>query len=369
MKQKPLRVPIALKRNPYEVVIGGLGIEGIGNELRSIGFNSNCKVLIVSNEEVAEHYGNKLIRSLEENGFKASLLIIKAGESQKNQKSIGLIHDAAYKERIERNSLMIALGGGVIGDMTGFAAATWLRGIPIVQVPTTLLAMVDASIGGKTGVNHPKGKNLVGAFHQPKLVIIDPTTLKSLPEREFRAGMSEVIKYGVIGDIKLFNLLESLPSLNSLKGIRMDLIEKIIEYSVITKARVVEQDELEAGIRAILNYGHTFGHVVETLCGYGVWLHGEAVAIGMHTVGLLALNRGSWSWSDLSRQQALINKANLPFTWPVMQSAKILEILQGDKKVRNGKLRFVIPKGIGSVEIIDNVSEEEINNLIEKINR
>ena len=194
MKELGLRIPIALSTNPYEVVIDENGLQNIGKELRQIGVNKGTKILVVSNLAVAEPYSDVFLNSLNVNGFKASLLVLEAGEDQKTPKTISLIHDAAYKAKLERSSIMVALGGGVVGDMTGFAAATWLRGIAVVQVPTTLLAMVDAAIGGKTGINHPKGKNLIGAFHQPRLVLVDPSTLKTLPKREFCAGMAEVIK-------------------------------------------------------------------------------------------------------------------------------------------------------------------------------
>ena len=194
MNNKNLRIEVSLNQNPYEIVLGDGSIECIGNELSKIGFKEGLKVLVVSNKDVSDNYSEQILKSLIKCKFNPTLLIIKAGEAQKNQASIDLIHDAAYEARLERGSLMIALGGGVIGDMTGFAAATWLRGIHVVQIPTTLLAMVDASIGGKTGINHSKGKNLIGAFHQPKLVLIDPKTLITLPTREFKAGMAEIIK-------------------------------------------------------------------------------------------------------------------------------------------------------------------------------
>ncbi len=283
--------------------------------------------------------------------------------------TVAKIHDAAFAQQLERSSLMLALGGGVVGDMTGFAAATWLRGVGVVQVPTTLLAMVDAAIGGKTGVNHPGGKNLIGAFHQPKLVLIDPNTLSTLPDREFRAGMAEVIKYGILGDPELFELLESSSDLSSAKGVSPALLETILERSAAAKARVVAADEKEGGLRAILNYGHTFGHVVETLCGYGTWLHGEAVAIGMVAVGELAVQRGDWSRDDCDRQHALIAAAGLPTAWPNLDPEAVLKTLQGDKKVQDGQLRFVMPTAIGNVEIRNDISREQILRCLECLDR
>jgi 3-dehydroquinate synthase len=250
--------------------------------------------------------------------------------------------------------------------MAGFAAASWLRGIAVVQVPTTLLAMVDAAIGGKTGVNHPGGKNLIGAFHQPRLVLIDPTTLATLPEREFRAGMAEVIKYGVIGDPQLFADLEAAAAhdpaagLASRAAVGPALLQTLLERSAGAKARVVAADEREGGLRAILNYGHTLGHVVEALCGYGTWLHGEAVAIGMVAAGELSLELGLWSASDQQRQRAVISAAGLPLAWPALDPQAVLSCLQGDKKVRDGRVRFVLPTGLGTVEIRDDVSGEQV---------
>ena len=363
------RIPVRLEKNPYEIVIQAGGLKSICKELFHIGIAKGTKILVVTNPDVASPYGQVLINELKEGGFKASFLVLEAGEAQKTPKTISLIHDAAYNAKLERGSVMIALGGGVVGDMTGFAAATWLRGISVVQVPTTLLAMVDASIGGKTGVNHPKGKNLIGAFHQPKLVLIDPETLQTLPKREFRAGMAEVIKYGIIGDPKLFKILEDAETIDDLASMNSVLLQKILEHSADAKAKIVAQDEVESGIRAILNYGHTFGHVVENLCGYGKWLHGEAVAIGMVAAGELAVLTGDWTLKEANIQQKLIKKAGLPTNWPLLNSDEVIRSLQGDKKVKKGLVRFVIPIKIGKVKISENIKEEHILKCISNLNR
>ena len=356
-----MRIPVALEQQPYDVMIEAGGLDRLGQRLSDAGVRSGRKVLVVSNPDVATPYGERCLTSLRQAGFDANLLVLEAGEDRKTLASISLIHDAAFAQRLERSSLMVALGGGVVGDMTGFAAATWLRGIGVVQVPTTLLAMVDASIGGKTGVNHPGGKNLIGAFHQPQLVLIDPDSLATLPEREFRAGMAEVIKYGVIGDAELFRELESAGErLASMRTLPAPLLQRILERSAAAKARVVAADEREGGLRAILNYGHTLGHVVETLCGYGTYLHGEAVAIGMVAAGELALELGLWSAEDQARQRAVIAAAGLPGRWPPLNNAAVLECLQGDKKVRDGCVRFVLPTSLGSVEIRSDVSGEQV---------
>lgn len=359
-------IRVELSANPYPIVIGAGSLAQLGEQIRAQGIRAGTKVLMVTNAVVQAHYGATALASLQSAGLEASSLVIAAGEEQKTPATVSLIHDAALAQRLERGSLIVALGGGVVGDMAGFAAATWLRGIAVVQVPTTLLAMVDAAIGGKTGVNHPGGKNLIGAFHQPRLVLIDPTVLTTLPEREFRAGMAEVIKYGVIGDPELFAELEMAArrdpqaGLASLAAVGPELLELLLERSAAAKARVVAADEHEAGLRAILNYGHTLGHVVETLSGYGTWLHGEAVAIGMVAAGELSLAMGLWADEDQARQKRLIQAAGLPLRFPPLQREALVQCLQGDKKVKAGQIRFVLPSAIGAVAIHDDVTLESI---------
>jgi 3-dehydroquinate synthase len=354
-------IDVALAANPYPVVIGSGALAGLGERVMARGFKAGTKVLVVTNPVVQQHYGADALASLQAAGFDATTLVIEAGEDQKTPATVGLIHDAAFARKLERGSLIVALGGGVVGDMAGFAAATWLRGIAVVQVPTTLLAMVDAAIGGKTGVNHPGGKNLIGAFHQPRLVLIDPKVLATLPVREFRAGMAEVIKYGVINDAPLFADLEAAAArdpqagLASMEAVGPALLQSLLVRSAAAKARVVAADEREGGLRAILNYGHTIGHVVETLCGYGTYLHGEAVGLGMLAAGQIAVAMGLWRPQEQARQRALIRAAGLPLTMPVLEKDAVLSCLQGDKKVRDGKVRFVLPTAIGAVEIRDDV--------------
>ena len=363
-------IPVALSANPYPVLIAAGGLAELGEAIRGQGVAAGTKVLLVTNPAVDLHYGAPCRASLTAAGFQVSSLVIEAGEDQKKPASVALIHDAAFAAKLERGSLIVALGGGVVGDMAGFAAATWLRGIAVVQVPTTLLAMVDAAIGGKTGVNHPGGKNLIGAFHQPRLVLIDPSVLATLPEREFRAGMAEVIKYGVIGDPQLFEELELAARRDPQAGLAsMAAAERSSRRSnrsgsTAAKAKVVAADEHEGGLRAILNYGHTLGHVVENLCGYGTWLHGEAVAIGMVAAGEIALAMGLWSQEDQRRQIALIRAAGLPIELPALNGEEVMRCLQGDKKVRQGRIRFVLPSAIGTVQINDAVTEETINNVL-----
>ena len=366
--QERTTITVSLERNPYDVIIGRSMVGEIGAALADLPIRSGTKILVVSNPDVARPYGDSCLSGLRAAGFNPVLLEIDAGEERKTLQTLSLILDKAQQEGLERTSLMLALGGGVVGDMTGFAAACWLRGIGIVQVPTTLLSMVDASIGGKTGVNHPKGKNLIGAFHQPRLVVIDPLTLNTLPVREFRAGMAEVIKYGVIGDPDLFSRLEEASDLSNPAAMDPTLLHDILVLSAEAKAAVVADDEREGGRRAILNYGHTFGHVVETLTGYGTWLHGEAVAIGMAAVGRLAVQKGLWSEADQQRQLKLIEKAGLPVAWPTLDREAALRTLQGDKKVRHGRLRFVLPTRIGNVIISDEISNEDVSRCLASLN-
>ncbi|BEV36173.1 3-dehydroquinate synthase [Synechococcus sp. M16CYN] len=367
MTVTPCRINVGLERNPYDVVIGNGVLGNVGEELLLGSVKPGSKVLVVSNSDIAELYGDLCLNSLKKQDFNVEMLTIGSGEQQKNLATVAQIHDAAFACKLERNSIMLALGGGVVGDITGFAAATWLRGIGIIQIPTTLLAMVDAAIGGKTGINHPGGKNLIGAFHQPKLVLIDPSTLNTLPLREFRAGMAEVIKYGMLGDFELFNGLESCQDPSSPQGLGQIQLESILQRSAAAKVRVVIADERESGLRAILNYGHTFGHAVETLCGYGTWLHGEAVAIGMAAVGELAVQLGSWSRCDADRQSRLIVKAGLPTVWPDLRPDDVIKTMQGDKKVRDEQLRLVMPTAIGTVNIRDNITREEILHCLERL--
>ena len=354
------RIPVALECNPYDVLISRGGLEYLGEELRAARPLLGSRALIVTNPTVAAAYADCCLASLRRSGFEPKLLVIDAGEDKKTLATVSQIHDAAWSAKLERNSLMVALGGGVIGDITGFAASSWLRGIAVVQVPTTLLAMVDAAVGGKTGVNHPGGKNLIGAFHQPQLVLIDPETLSTLPDREFRAGMAEVIKYSVIGDPNLFKMLEQADDLSKLVAIPMQLLDDILARSVVAKTHIVMADERERGLRAILNYGHTFGHAVEMLCGYGHWLHGEAVAIGMAAIGELSAQRGYWSRENADRQKLLIKRAGLPTDWPNLDPEIVLSTLQSDKKVHNEIVRFVIPRTIGHVEIRSDISYLDI---------
>jgi 3-dehydroquinate synthase len=359
-------ISVTLPENSYSIYVSNNGLSSLGEKLQQLKIGK--KILIVSNPEIFNYYGEITINSLQQAGFEVNYHLIPAGESYKNYDSIAQVFDRALECKLERNSTMVALGGGVVGDMTGFASATWLRGMNFVQVPTSLLAMVDASVGGKTGINHPQGKNLIGAFHQPKLVLIDPTVLKTLPEREFKAGMAEVVKYGVIWDKNLFEQLEEAENLNSLDNINPTLLSDILTHSCQAKADVVAQDEKESGLRAILNYGHTIGHAIESLTNYDTFVHGEAVAIGMVAAGKIAVEMNLWTEAENQRQDKLLKQIGLPTQIPqYLEVEQIIDHLQNDKKVQDGKVRFVLPTEIGKMIITDQVTNQILTKILPMI--
>jgi len=352
-------VRVELPQNAYDVTIAPGSLDRLGDWMRSRDLKQ--KVLVISNPEIFQLYGDRTLSSLEAAGFETDKHLIPAGEQHKTLESVQQIYDTAIANHLERSSTAIALGGGVIGDMTGFFAATFLRGINFVQVPTSLLAMVDASVGGKTGVNHPKGKNTIGAFYQPRFVLIDPEVLATLPPEEFRAGMAEVVKYGIIWDADLFDRLENADKLATLGDLDAELLMEILTRSVEAKAAVVSKDEKEAGLRAILNYGHTIGHALESLTDYKEFLHGEAVAVGMVAAGAIASQLQWWDDSCQTRQVQLLDRIQLPTRIPAtLATDTIIDRLQTDKKVKDGKVRFILPTAIGSVEVTDAVSRDAI---------
>ncbi len=361
-----LTITVSLGDRSYPIFITANGLGQAGKLLTNIGIQG--KVLILSNPVIFRHYGEALLAALTDSGLQVQSLILPAGERYKNLKTIERIYQHCAHQRLERRSTLIALGGGVIGDMTGFAAATWLRGINFVQIPTTLLAMVDAAIGGKTGVNHAQGKNLIGAFYQPKAVIIDPNVLQTLPARQYRSGMAEVIKYGVIWESELFHLLESRPRLSQYRYLSPEDREKILYFSCQTKAMIVSQDEREGGIRALLNYGHTLGHGIETVTQYRQYTHGEAVALGMVAAGDIAVQMGWWSEAEQSRQKQLIARVQLPTQLiPTIDIAAIQQALNWDKKVEQGAVRLVLPQGIGRAAITHQVPASLIQQALVRL--
>ena len=317
------------------------------------------RVVIVTNTTVGPLYLEALTKALVGAGIEAASVVLPDGEEYKDWQTLNLIFDALLQSRAERKTTLIALGGGVIGDMTGFAAACYQRGVPFIQVPTTLLSQVDSSVGGKTGINHPLGKNMIGAFYQPKAVLADTDTLKTLPARELSAGLAEVIKYGLIRDAGFLAWLEA--NMAKLRALDEAAITHAIHRSCEIKAQVVAQDEREGGLRAILNLGHTFGHAIETGMGYGNWLHGEAVAAGMVMAAEASRRKGWLTEADVERIRAVIRAAGLPDTAPDLGVERYLEYMGHDKKVEAGRIRFVLLKKIGEAVITTDLAPADLN--------
>ena len=311
------------------------------------------KVAIVTNTTVAALYMEKLRISLENHGVTSVPIILLDGEKYKNWQTLNLIFDALLTNRCERNTTVIALGGGVIGDLAGFAAATYLRGVPFIQIPTTLLAQVDSSVGGKTGINHLLGKNMIGAFYQPRMVLIDTGTLNSLPEREFQSGIAEIIKYGLIRDLVFFEWLEN--NMGKLLTRDSNILNEAIQKSCQNKTEIVAADEREKNVRALLNLGHTFGHAIENGMGYGVWLHGEAVAAGTLLAAELSQRMGMINKAEVDRIRELYLQTSLPVIAPNLGPEKYLRLMELDKKVESGKIRFILLKKIGEATICSDV--------------
>lgn len=320
------------------------------------------QAMIVTNDVVAPLYVERVERALTALGKTVDRVVLPDGEANKTLVCLDGIFDALLAKKHNRSTTLVAVGGGVVGDMTGFAAACYQRGVDFIQVPTTLLAQVDSSVGGKTGVNHPRGKNMIGAFHQPRAVIIDVSTLKTLPSREFAAGLAEVIKYGLIRDPAFFAWLES--NMDALVAREATVLIEAIERSCRNKAEVVAADERETGERATLNLGHTFGHAIETGCGYGAWLHGEAVAAGMMMAADLSARLGWLPQQDVTRIGQLLARAGLPVRPPVMRPEEFLEHMQVDKKNINGRIRLVLLRRLGEAVITDDFPPESLHGTL-----
>ncbi len=355
-------VKVALQERSYEIEIG-TRLDQAGERLQGLGLGR--KVAVVTNPTVKNLHGKPVIAGLKSAGFLVMSIEVPDGEQHKNLDWANAIYTALLTNSFDRSSLLVALGGGVIGDLTGFAAATYMRGIPFVQLPTTLLAMVDSSVGGKTGVNHPMGKNMIGAFYQPRKVLMDLSVLRSLPREEFLSGMAEVIKYGVISDVSFFEYLEK----NREAVLRMDAeaLEHIVMRSCEIKAGVVSSDERESGLRAILNFGHTVGHAVETAENYTM-RHGEAVAIGMVYATRLAHRTGLCDAALPERVERLIASYGLPTGLTALKrrpgATELLDTMQVDKKAEAGKVKFVLPRRIGEVVVTRDWDEAHLRELL-----
>lgn len=346
-------IRVNLSSNSYTISIDKDLLVKIGDMVSKE--KAPCKTLLITDKNIEKIYGNMVTESFRKNKFDIRLISLKPGEEQKTMETALTLYDACFDHKLDRNSLIVALGGGVVGDISGFVAATFMRGIPFIQIPTSLLAQVDSSIGGKVAVNHPKGKNMIGSFYQPKAVFIDTDTLSTLPPAELVAGLVEVIKYGVIKDAELFEYLEK--SLYDVLQLNHNALLRIISTSCQIKANVVEEDEKEKHLRAILNYGHTIGHAIETVTNYQKYRHGEAVAIGMLYATQIAIEMGLTTDTVFERQLSLIKRLGLPLNTG-LKPDDIIKALYADKKVISGRLRFILPVKIGEVIISDQVTEE-----------
>jgi len=355
-------VKVPLGSRSYSILIGPGLLPRLGVECHKLKLGRRCAV--ISDANVAPRFARKAMASLKSAGFDPLLITVPAGEIAKSLKTVQACYDQLAAHRLERKSFIVALGGGVVGDLAGFVAATYLRGVPFVQVPTTLLAQVDSSVGGKVGVNLKAGKNLVGAFYQPKLVLCDLDTLRTLPKREFRAGLAEVIKYGIIYDEALFERLENRLA----KFLKLDakLLGEIVARCCEIKAEVVGQDETETGLRAILNFGHTIGHAIENSIGYGKYLHGEAISIGQVAAARLSCEVLGFCGGCAERIRDLFLRAGLPTEIRLnpAQRAKLLGAMKLDKKVSGGEIKFVLAEGIGKVCWGQSVPEELVERIL-----
>jgi 3-dehydroquinate synthase len=355
-------VKVPLGNRSYDIKIGSGLIGKLGSECARLKLGQRCAIITDTN--VGRQYAKPAYNALVQAGFEPSLVIVPAGETAKSLKSVHSCYERLASHRLERKSFIVALGGGVVGDLAGFVAATYLRGIPFVQVPTTLLAHVDSSVGGKTGVNLKAGKNLVGAFHQPRLVLCDLEALATLPAREFRAGLAEIIKYGIIYDAALFTRLErDLPKLLRRES---KTLGEVIARCCEIKADVVGQDETENGLRAILNFGHTIGHGLEAISRYGKYLHGEAISIGQVAAAKLSVALTGLPAPDATRITDLLQRAGLPteVKLSTRQRPKLLAAMKLDKKVSNGEIKFVLARRIGQVVWGERVPMSEIEKVL-----
>ena len=356
---EPLRIDVELGARRYPIWIGA-GL--LGQPARWRGAIGGRHVLVVSNDVVAAHYLDRVVAGLGAD-LAVATLVVPDGEAHKTLATSARIFAALADLKASRDATIVALGGGVIGDMAGFAAACWMRGIAFVQIPTTLLAMVDSSVGGKTAVDLPQGKNLVGAFHQPRAVIIDTDTLATLPERELRAGLAEVVKYGALGDAPFFAWLEG--HADALLHRDPAALAHAIETSCRSKAGIVARDETEQGERALLNFGHTFGHALETAGGYGTLLHGEAIAIGMLLAARLSARLGRAPAADAQRLQTLLARFGLPTELPTgSDPQRLLDLMRLDKKNVSGRLRLILWRGVGHAEIASDVAEGAVLEIL-----
>ncbi|MDX2218841.1 MAG: 3-dehydroquinate synthase [Burkholderiales bacterium] len=352
----PLIVSLGSRSYPIHIGPGLLSSGLIAESLKC------ASAAVVTNTTLMGPYGLALVRTLEATGLTVRTVVLPDGEVHKTLDTLNVIYDALLDSAFGRRSCIVALGGGVIGDMAGFAAATYQRGIPFIQIPTTLLAQVDSSVGGKTAINHPRGKNMIGAFHQPLAVFADTDTLKTLPERELVAGIAEVIKYGLIRDAHFLTWLEG--NMCALRDREPEALTHAIRESCRNKAEVVARDELETGERALLNLGHTFGHAIEGALGFGTWLHGEAVGVGMLLATLLSRELGHLSDEDVGRVARLLRAGGLPLRLPDIPAETMLSFMAVDKKNEGGQIRLILLKRLGEAYIEDGVERARLHRFL-----
>lgn len=352
-----LRVTVPLSQNPYDVLVGRDLLGSCGEAIREVSKSKACALVTDSN--VAPLYASTVVRSLERSGFRVETIIVPAGEKSKAFGALERICDSMISAGLDRGALLVALGGGVVGDLAGFAAAVYYRGIPFVQIPTTVVAQVDSSVGGKTGINATGGKNLIGSFHQPKLVIADTDTLASLSGREFREGLAEIIKHAVIRDAGMLNILHGSP----------EDLPSLVARNVAIKAAIVAEDEFERiGLRALLNFGHTIGHAIENVAGYGRYLHGEAISIGLAGALMLSEKKAGLSRDESQQVLAALEAFELPTTIPGdLETGELMSALARDKKFASGAIRFVLTPRLGEAFVSSDVDARDIQETIDAL--
>jgi 3-dehydroquinate synthase len=353
-------IPVRLDTRAYTIVVESGGLDHVGARLREVA--AGRRTALVSDADVYRLFGKRVTASLEGAGFTVTSVAVPRGEAAKTVRVAETCWDALLDAGLDRGSTVLALGGGAVGDVAGFVAATYMRGVSLVQLPTTLLAQVDASIGGKTAIDHPRAKNLIGAFHQPRLVITDPTAAQTLPDREFRSGLAEMVKHGVVLEGDYFAALER--DAEALLARDLVALETAISGSCRLKADVIARDEREAELRAVLNYGHTIGHALEAATGFTRWTHGEAVALGMTAEAWLARRLGMASPELVARQERLLITLGLPVRMPPLDVESVLKAIGHDKKARDGRVPFVLPPALGSFRLVHDVTLDDVRAVV-----
>jgi len=360
-------VPVEIQPDPYSIIIGGGILQDLGSKLAEVA--QAGQAAIITDENIGPLYADKAVDSLRQAGFEVNLFAVPAGETSKSLDMVRCLYDDMAGARIDRTSSIVALGGGVVGDLAGFVAATWLRGVPYIQCPTTIVSVVDSSVGGKTGVNHSSGKNMIGSFYQPKLVLIDTATLKTLGERDFRAGLAESIKHAAIRDAGFFDWHEQ--NMDGILNLDIDALDMLSERNVRIKADIVAQDERElTGLRSLLNFGHTVGHAIESaMARHGdPWRHGECVAVGMVAACEMSVVAGKLDRKSADRITKLLEKSKLPTSAPLAaHRSELMDLMRSDKKVAAGKIRFVLLDALGRAKLYQDIDPAWIQAGLDKV--